>query len=128
MRLTNPGSKDSQRFLFGQRLSILHNRWRHPLRKGDRVAYMAAGGRVVLSHLCDLFGQEAVGQSSKFRPQAAMNERDLASSKATDENFLRRRDGEQRCIDVLSLWMRPPASLDGLTDDGFNETRCVPPG
>src|SRR6478752_8363711 len=87
------------------------------------MADVTTGRRVFLVNSCDLFGQEPVGQPRERGPQTPMNEGDLAADKAADEYFLGLRDQPQRGIDVLAFGMRPPASLDGLTHDGFDEAR-----
>jgi hypothetical protein len=55
--------------------------------------------------------------ANERRPQAPMNEGDLAVDEAADEDVLARANSLRELKDLMAPRMRPPASLNGLARD-----------
>jgi hypothetical protein len=55
--------------------------------------------------------------ANERRPQAPMNEGDLAVYEAADEDVLARANRLRELKDLMAPRMRPPASLNGLARD-----------
>jgi hypothetical protein len=50
-----------------------------------------------------------------------MDERDLALDKPTHENVVAIADRTRQCEDLVTLWMRPPVTLNGLSNDRLRQ-------
>ena len=57
-----------------------------------------------------------------------MNQRDSPADEPADKNLIGRSDHTKDCVDVMTLWVRPPAALDGFADDGFGKPGRGPLG
>ena len=77
---------------------------------------------MLLFNLGELLRREAVGKPNQRRPQTAMDQGDLAIDKSADKNLLRASNGLKNCVDVVTLRVCPPATLDRFPDDGLGET------
>lgn len=87
------------------------------------MAGVATRGCVLVSNLSELFAREASAEPNERRPKPPMNQRDLAADKSAHENLIRTGNRPEDRIDVMTLWMGPPAALDVFADDSFRETR-----
>jgi len=84
---------------------------------------MATRCRVLLTDLGQLLRRKPVGKANQRRPQPAMNQSHLAIDQATDKDQLGSSNGSQNCVDVMTLRVRPPTTLDCSTHDGLGQAR-----
>ena len=101
---------------------------RDPLRKRHDATDVATRRCVLISDLSKLLGREAFGEPNKGRPKAPMNQRDLSADEPAHENLVRVGHGSKDRVDVMALWMRPPAALDVFPDNRFRKARRRPLG
>ncbi len=89
---------------------------------------VATRWRVLLSNLSKLFGRKAFGEPNKGRPQPPMNQRDFPAHEPAHEHLVGVGHRPKDRVDVMALWMRPPAALDVFADDRFSKARRRPFG
>jgi hypothetical protein len=83
-----PGPESGKGLVLAECVGLFGDLRRNPLWKGDLVTYVATRCRVLLSDLSKLPGCKPVSQAAQRRPEAAMNEGDLAIDEATDKDLL----------------------------------------
>jgi len=83
---------------------------------------------VLLSNLSKLLGRKAFGEPNKGRPKPPMNQRDFSADEPAHEHLVRVGHRPKDRVDVMALWMRPPAALDVFADDRFRKARRRPFG
>ena len=105
-------------------LGLRRNFGRDPLRERHDATGVATRWCVLLSNLSKLLGRETFGESNKGGPKSSMNQRDLSVDEPTHENLVRVSHRSKDSVDVMTLWMRPPAALDVFADDSFRKARC----
>ena len=93
----------------------------HPLRKRDFLGDMAPGDGVDLVDLSKLLLGKAPRCANQRWPQATMNKSDLATDEAAHEDILAAANRLREFEDLVAPRMRPPASANGPTCDGYRE-------
>ena len=93
------------------------------MRERHDATGVAARWCVLLKDLSELFGCEALREPNERRPKPSVNQRDLAIDEPTYENLVGVDDSPKDRIDVVTLWMCPPAPLDGFANDSFCKAR-----
>ncbi len=74
-----------------------------------------------LVDLSKLLLGETLRRANKRWPQATMNERDLTIDEAAHEDILAAANRLRDLEDLVAPRMRPPASANGSTCDGYRE-------
>ena len=92
------------------------------------MTHVATGWRVLVSDLGQPLGCELVREPNQQRPEATVNQGDLAIDQPTKKNLVGFGDGLKDCVDPATLRVRPPATFDWLADDGLSEARSGPLG
>src|SRR2546425_5817755 len=128
LRGRHPSMKYSKSALLIDSIGLRQNFRRDPLREWHDVTGMATRWCVLLSNLRKLLRREAFGKANKVRPKAPMNQRDLSADEPAHENLVRVGHGSKDRVDVMALWMRPPAALDVFPDNRFRKARRRPLG
>ena len=57
-----------------------------------------------------------------------MNQRDSSADEPAHQNLVGVGHRTTDCVDVMTLWMRPPTALDICADDSFRKARRIPFG
>jgi hypothetical protein len=83
---------------------------------------------VLLSNLSKLLGRKAFGEPNKGRPKPPMNQRDLPVDEPAHEHLVGVGYRPKDRVDVMALWMCPPAALDVFADDSFRKAGRRPFG
>jgi hypothetical protein len=92
-----------------------------PLRKRNFPGDVAPGVSVDLVDLSKPLLGKMLRRANKRWPQATMNERDLTIDEAAHEDVLSAANRLRDLEDLVAPRMRPPASANGLTYDGYRE-------
>jgi hypothetical protein len=90
----------------------------HPPGKRDLLADVAPRGRVHFMDLGKAFLWKALRRANERRPQAPMNEGDLAVDEAADEDVFALANSLRQLEDLVAPRMRPPTPLNGFARDG----------
>lgn len=95
----------------------------NPLRKRNLARDVAPRVGVDLVDLGELFLGEALRRTNKRRPQATVNECDLAIDEAAHEDILSTAYCLREFENLVTLRMRPPAPANGTACDGYRKRR-----
>jgi hypothetical protein len=124
----HPGTQYSKGFLLVDSLGLRRNFGRDPLRERHDATGVATRSCVLLSNLSKLLGCEAFGEPHEGRPKPPVNQRDFSVDQPAHENLVRVGHRPKDRVDLMALWMSPPAALDVFADDSFRKARRSPFG
>ena len=116
--LPTPATEFPNRFFFRHLRSFSLDLGGHPLRKCNLPGDVAPRVGMDLVDLGELLLGEALCRTNNRRPQATMNERDLAIYDAAHEDILAAANCLRELEDLAAPRMRPPASTNGTLGDG----------
>jgi hypothetical protein len=83
---------------------------------------------VLLSDLSKLFRREEFGEANEEGPEPPMYQRDLSANEPAHQNLVGVGDRPKYRVDVVTLWMCPPAAFDDFASDSVRKARCRPFG
>ena len=91
---------------------------RHPPGKRNLLGDVAPGGRVYFMDLGKALPGKALRRANERRPQAPMNEGDLAIDESADEDVVAPANALRELEDFVAPRMRPPTPLNRFARDG----------
>lgn len=107
---------------FRQRCACLQDVGWDPIGEGSRLPAMSAAICMDITNGGETCCVESIGKADQGRPDAAVNEGDLAVQEAAGQHVW---GGPQKARDsknAVGGWVRPPAPLDGLAGDELGDT------
>lgn len=99
---------------------------RNPIGKAYFPDLVTSRARVNLADLRKAVRWEPASSAYKSWPQASMHKGDLALDEATHENIVTVADGSRYRKNLVTLWMRPPTTLDRRSRDDLGKRRNWP--